>query len=97
MRKTMKKIIWMPAVLLMGLAAMWGCDDDKTTEEQPAVAPQVTFPVTESAVSAYVDDARTFRGGDREPRAAQLQLVRRRETDGFDGFDDLCVQGQRHL
>ena len=28
MRKTMKKIIWMPAVLLMGLAAMWGCDDD---------------------------------------------------------------------
>lgn len=60
MRKTMKKIIWMPAVLLMGLAAMWGCDDDKTTEEQPAVAPQVTFPVTESAVSAYVDDAVRF-------------------------------------
>ncbi|MCD8035039.1 MAG: PKD domain containing protein [Alistipes sp.] len=56
----MKKIIWMPAVLLMGLAAMWGCDDDKTTEEQPAVAPQVTFPVTESAVSAYVDDAVRF-------------------------------------
>ena len=60
MRKTMKKIIWMPAVLLMGLAAMWGCDDDKTTDEQPAVAPQVTFPVTESAVSAYVDDAVRF-------------------------------------
>lgn len=60
MQKTMKKIIWMPAVLLMGLAAMWGCDDDKTTEEQPAVAPQVTFPVTESAVSAYVDDAVRF-------------------------------------
>ena len=56
----MKKIIWMLAVLLMGLAAMWGCDDDKTTEEQPAVAPQVTFPVTESAVSAYVDDAVRF-------------------------------------
>lgn len=56
----MKKIIWMQAVLLMGLAAMWGCDDDKTTEEQPAVAPQVTFPVTESAVSAYVDDAVRF-------------------------------------
>ncbi len=60
MRKTMKKIIWMPAVLLMGLAAMWGCDDDKTTDEQPVVAPQVTFPVTESAVSAYVDDAVRF-------------------------------------
>lgn len=60
MRKTMKKIIWMPAVLLLGLAAMWGCDDDKTTDEQPAVAPQVTFPVTESAVSAYVDDAVRF-------------------------------------
>ena len=60
MQKTMKKIIWMPAVLLLGLAAMWGCDDDKTTDEQPAVAPQVTFPVTESAVSAYVDDAVRF-------------------------------------
>lgn len=60
MQKTMKKIIWMPAVLLLGLAAMWGCDDDKTTEEQPTVAPQVTFPVTESAVSAYVDDAVRF-------------------------------------
>ena len=60
MQKTMKKIIWMSAVLLMGLSAMWGCDDDKTTEEQPAVAPQVTFPVTESAVSAYVDDAVRF-------------------------------------
>lgn len=56
----MKKIIWMQAVLLMGLTALWGCDDDKTTEEQPAVAPQVTFPVTESAVSAYVDDAVRF-------------------------------------
>lgn len=56
----MKKIIWMQAVLLMGLTALWGCGDDKTTEEQPAVAPQVTFPVTESAVSAYVDDAVRF-------------------------------------
>ena len=56
----MKKIIWMQAILLLGLAAMWGCDDDKTTGEQPAVVPQVTFPVTESAVSAYVDDAVRF-------------------------------------
>lgn len=60
MRKTMKKIIWMQAVLLMGLTALWGCGDDDTTSEQPAVAPQVTFPVTESAVSAYVDDAVRF-------------------------------------
>ena len=56
----MKKIIWMQALLLLGLTALWGCDDDKTTGEQPAVAPQVTFPVTESAVSAYVDDAVRF-------------------------------------
>lgn len=49
---TMKKIIWMQAVLLMGLAALWGCGGDDTTDEQPAVMPQVTFPVTESAVSA---------------------------------------------
>ena len=60
MRKTMKKIIWMQAVLLMGLTALWGCGDDDTTSEQPAVMPQVTFPVTESAVSAYVDDAVRF-------------------------------------
>ena len=57
MRMTMKKIIWMQAVLLTGLDAMWGCGGDDTTDEQPAVMPQVTFPVTESAVSAYVDDA----------------------------------------
>ena len=57
---TMKKIIWMQAVLLTGLAAMWGCGGDDTTDEQPAVMPQVTFPVTESAVSAYVDDAVRF-------------------------------------
>ena len=56
----MKKIIWMQAVLLMGLTALWGCGDDDTTGEQPAVMPQVTFPVTESAVSAYVDDAVRF-------------------------------------
>lgn len=56
----MKKIIWMQAVLLMGLAALWGCGGDDTTDEQPAVMPQVTFPVTESAVSAYVDDAVRF-------------------------------------
>ena len=56
----MKKIIWMQAVLLTGLAAMWGCGGDDTTDEQPAVMPQVTFPVTESAVSAYVDDAVRF-------------------------------------
>ena len=56
----MKKIIWMQAVLLTGLAAMWGCGDDDTTDEQPAVMPQVTFPVTESSVSAYVDDAVRF-------------------------------------
>ncbi|WP_418426059.1 PKD-like domain-containing protein [Alistipes sp.] len=56
----MKKIIWMQAVLLMGLTALWGCGDDDTTSEQPAVMPQVTFPVTESAVSAYVDDAVRF-------------------------------------
>ena len=60
MRMTMKKIIWMQAVLLTGLAAMWGCGGDDTTDEQPAVMPQVTFPVTESAVSAYVDDAVRF-------------------------------------
>ena len=56
----MKKIIWMQAALLTGLAAMWGCGGDDTTDEQPAVMPQVTFPVTESAVSAYVDDAVRF-------------------------------------
>ena len=39
---------------------MWGCGGDDTTDEQPAVMPQVTFPVTESAVSAYVDDAVRF-------------------------------------
>ena len=90
----MKKIIWMQAVLLMGLAALWGCGGDDTTDEQPAVMPQVTFPVTESAVSAYVDDAVRFEAVIESP---QLQLVRRRETDGRDGFDDLCVPGQRHL
>ena len=90
----MKKIIWMQAVLLTGLAAMWGCGDDDTTDEQPAVMPQVTFPVTESAVSAYVDDAVRFEAVIESP---QLRLVRRWETGGLDSFDDLCFQGQRHL
>ena len=44
MRMTMKKIIWMQAVLLTGLAAMWGCGGDDTTDEQPAVMPQVNPP-----------------------------------------------------
>ena len=60
MRKTMKKIIRMQAVLLLGLAALWGCGGDDTTDELQAVVPQVRFPVTESAVSARVDDPVRF-------------------------------------
>lgn len=41
---TMKKIIWMQAVLLTGLAAMWGCGGDDTTDEQPAVMPAGDIP-----------------------------------------------------
>lgn len=50
----------MQAVVLLGLTALWGCDDDKTVADEQPVVPQVTFPVTGSELSAYVDDAVRF-------------------------------------
>ena len=60
MRETMKRIIWIQAILLLGLTALWSCGDDATETDEQAVVPQITFPVAGTDLSAYVDDAVRF-------------------------------------
>lgn len=56
----MKLLFKIQAMMIVALAVCWGCSDDKTAVEAPAVAPQVKFTAAETEMSAYVHDAVRF-------------------------------------
>lgn len=55
----MKTILKAKAIALLGIVALWGCEEDVTPLRH--TAPQVTFPVAETSLTAVVGDPVEFR------------------------------------
>ena len=55
----MKTILKAKAIALLGIVALWGCEEDVTPLQH--TAPQVTFPVAETSLTAVVGDPVEFR------------------------------------
>lgn len=55
----MKTILKAKAIALLGIVALWGCEEDVTPLRH--TAPQVTFPVEETSLTAVVGDPVEFR------------------------------------
>ncbi len=56
----MKQLLKIQTILLLAVAALWSCDDDKTVTDIAPVAPVVSFPVAETEIGVVVDDAVHF-------------------------------------
>ena len=55
----MKTLLKTNVILLLGIVALWGCEEDVTPLQH--TAPQVTFPVQETSLTAVVGDPVEFR------------------------------------
>ena len=55
----MKTLLKSKIILLLGIVALWGCEEDVTPLQH--TAPQVTFPVQETSLTAVVGDPVEFR------------------------------------
>ena len=55
----MKTLLKSKIILLLGIVALWGCEEDVTPLRH--TAPQVTFPVQETSLTAVVGDPVEFR------------------------------------
>lgn len=55
----MKTILKTKAIVLLGIVALWGCEEDVTPLRH--TAPEVTFPVQETSLTAVVGDPVEFR------------------------------------
>lgn len=78
----MKTLLKSKIILLLGIVALWGCEEDVTPLRH--TAPQVTFPVQETSLTAVVGDPVEVPGRYRERRQTHLRMVCRRDARSLD-------------